>query len=129
MSPDGKTLSVFVPMTLRRRGGRKLIIRPEGADDLPSSTTARPDNALVKAIARAHRWKRMLDSGKYASIRELAEAEKISDRYLARLLQLTLLAPDIIERILDGRLPKGIGLAQFMEPWPAVWKEQRKLSR
>ncbi|MBI1209251.1 MAG: hypothetical protein GC191_18440 [Azospirillum sp.] len=114
-------------MTLRRRGGRKQIIRPEGAAEFQPPTPARPDNALIKAVARAHRWKRMLESGKYGSIRELAEAEKISDRYLAKLLQLTLLAPDIVETILDGRLPKGIGLAQFMEPWPAVWAEQREL--
>ena len=68
----------------------------------------------------------LLDSGKYDSIRELAGAEKISDRYLAKLLQLTLLAPDIIEMILDGRLPKGVGLAAFMVPRPVGWAAQRE---
>lgn len=62
--------------------------------------------------------------GQLGAIAELAESERISDRYVARVLRLTLLAPDIVEAILDGRLPKGMGLAEFMGPWPVVWGEQ-----
>lgn len=130
LSPDGKTITVSVPMKLRRRGGRKLIIAPDGAVTKEAAVpwppnATKPDATLVKALARAFRWKRLLDTGKFATIAELAESERISDRYVARVLRLTLLAPDIVEAILDGRVPKGMGLAEFMEPWPAGWVGQR----
>ena len=126
LSPDGTTITVHIPMRLARRGGRKLIIAPEGAETASRPCPQRPDRTLIKAIARAHRWKAMLDAGTYPSIAQLAEAEQTSERYAARLLRLTLLAPDIIERILHGRLPKGTALADFMKPWPPAWAEQRE---
>ena len=125
LSADGKILSVTVPLNFRKRGGRKLIIAPENAETVWAPPPSRADATLVKALARAHRWKKMLDSGKFTSIKELADAEQLADRYIGNLLRLTLLAPDIIESILDGRLPRGIGLADFMKPWPALWAEQR----
>jgi len=106
------------------RGGRKMIIGPDGAEGC-KPTRAAPEKTLIKAVARAHRWKRMLDDGTYASIPQLAEAEKVAEGYVGRLLRLTLLAPDIIKRILDGQVPKGMGLAEFLKPWPVVWVEQR----
>ena len=78
----------------------------------------------MKALARAHRWKRLLENGTYASISELAKAEKIDRGYLGRILQLTLLAPDIIEAILDGRQPTELGLPRLMKPFPVLWEEQ-----
>ena len=84
---------------------------------------------LVKALARAHRWKKQLDTKQYATIKEIAAAEKVAERYVGQLLKLTLLAPDIVEMILDGRLPKGVGLADFMKPWPGIWEEQRERLR
>jgi len=123
-SPDGKTITVHIPMTLTRRGARKLIIGPEGADGC-KPTRAAPDKTLIKAVARAHRWKRMLDDGIYASIAQLAEGEKVAEGYVGRLLRLTLLAPDIVERILDGRQLEGMGLSEFLRPWPVLWEEQR----
>ena len=127
LSQDGQTLTVFVPINFRKRGGRKLIIPPAGAPEpVYSPPQPKTDSTLVKALARAHRWKKMLDSRRFASIRELADAEKLTDSFVGNLLRLTLLAPDIIETILDGRLPKGIGLADFMKPWPGVWEEQRE---
>ena len=125
LSADGKILSVTVPLNFRKRGGRKLIIAPENAKTIWEPPPTRADATLVKALARAHRWKGILDSGKFSSIKELADAEQLADRYIGNLLRLTLLAPDIIESILDGRLPRGIGLAEFMKPWPALWAEQR----
>ncbi len=124
LSADGRTLSVTIPFAFRRRGGRKLIIGPDGTPGWQPPPRA-PDNTLIKALARAHRWQRRLDSGRFASIKELADAEGLADRYLAKLLRLTLLAPDIIEMILDGRQPKGIQLADFMGPWPLAWPAQR----
>jgi hypothetical protein len=84
------------------------------------------DPALVKALARAHRWKRLLESGRYGSLAELAAAEKIDRSYLGKMLRLTLVAPDIVEGILDGRQPPELGAPQLMEPLPAEWSEQRQ---
>ena len=126
LSQDGSILSVFVPLNLRKRGGRTLIIAPPGAPEpVYSPPRARADPTLVKALARAHRWKKLLDTKQYATIKEIAETEKVHESYVGNLLRLTLLAPGIVEMILDGRLPKGIGLAEFMKPWPAIWEEQR----
>ena len=124
LSADGKTIIVKIPMKFRRRGGRKLIIAPDGGDAwMPSKP--RRDDTLIKALARAHRWKRKLESGEHNSIAELAKAKKINKSYLSRILRLTLLAPDIVESILDGCQPKGLALADFMEPFPVEWERQR----
>jgi hypothetical protein len=81
---------------------------------------------LIKAIARAHRWKQMMESGAYASLAELAAAEKINESYLCRVMKLTLLAPAIIEAVLDGRQDTGPQLNELMKPFPVDWKIQSK---
>jgi hypothetical protein len=85
----------------------------------------RQDITLIKAVARAFRWRRMLESGRFATINELAAAEKINSSYVSRVLRLTLLAPDIVEAILDGRQPEGMTLPGLMEPFPVEWERQR----
>jgi hypothetical protein len=80
---------------------------------------------MVKALARAFRWKRMLDQGRYGSITEVAASEKIDRGFVGTLLRLTLLAPDIIEAILDGRQPAGLGLPALLKPFPVEWDRQR----
>ena len=126
MTTASHSLTVRVPLAIRRRGGRKVVVTPEG-ESVATSTPPRTrvDSTLVKALARAHRWKRLLENGTYASISELAKAEKIDRGYLGRILQLTLLAPDIVEAILDGRQPAELGLPRLMKPFPVVWSEQR----
>ena len=79
---------------------------------------------MVKALARAFRWKRMLDEGRYASISEMAAAEKIDRGYLGSMLRLTLLAPDIVEAILDGRAPRAITLPALLNIFPVEWSVQ-----
>ena len=118
-------LSIRVPLTLRRHGGRKLVIVPEG-DGVPVRAKANPDDTLLKALARAHRWRRMLESGQVASLNQLAEAEKINPSYLTRIYRLTLLAPDIVEAILDGRQPRTLQLADLMDDMPVEWDRQRE---
>ena len=103
LSADGTTVTVFVPMTWKRRGGRKVIVAPDGCDSW--APPPKIDNSLVKALVRAHRWQRMLESGGHATLAELADAERISRSYVCRVVRLTLLAPDIVEIILDGRQP------------------------
>ncbi len=122
LSKDGKTLTVRVPMELRKHGGRKLIIAPDGGTWAPPRS--RIDNTMVRALARAHRWKRLLESGEFGSIVELANAENVNTSYLCRILRLTLLAPEIVEAILDGRQPAEITLALLMEPFSINWLAQ-----
>ena len=121
LSPDGSTITVFVPIAWQRRGGRKIIVAPAGCDDW--APPIKIDNALVKALARAHRWRRLLEEGCFGTLAELADAERISRSYVCRVLRLTLLAPDIVQRILDGR--PTAGLAQFLKPFPVEWEKQR----
>jgi hypothetical protein len=123
MSLDGSTLVVRIPMRFQRRGGRKRIVAPDGGELVPTSKP-RPDGTLVKTLARAHRWRRMLEGGEYGTLAEMADAERISRSYVSRILRLTLLAPDIVERILDGR-PMA-GLPQLLRPFPVEWERQRE---
>jgi hypothetical protein len=120
---DGSTLVVRIPMRFQRRGGRKRIVAPDGSEIVPSSKR-QPDGTLVKALARAWRWQRGLESGEYGTLADLADAERISRSYVCRVLRLTLLAPDIVERILDGR--PTAGLAQLLKPFPVEWEQQRQ---
>ena len=123
---DGGSLTVTVRMTFRKRGGRKLVISPTGADAW-APPRARVDNAMVKALARAHRWQKMLDAGRYQTVRDLAEAEGINPSYVALVLRLTLLAPEIVEAILDGRHnAERVNLDRLMEPFSVVWPEQNR---
>jgi hypothetical protein len=119
------SITVRVPLAIRRRPGRKTIVTPHGVVGA-GPTRTRADPALVKALARAHRWQRMLDEGRYASISEMAAAERIDRGYLGRVLHLTLLAPDIVETILDGRQPGRLGLPRLARPFSAQWPEQRQ---
>jgi hypothetical protein len=82
------------------------------------------DPALVKALARAYRYRKLLDEGRYASISEMATAEKIERGYLGTLLRLTLLAPEMVEAILNGRQPEGVTLPALLEGVPVGWGEQ-----
>lgn len=100
-SDNDETILVQIPLQLRQRGGRKLVLAPHGTSPL-MPPRARMDSALVKAVARAYRWRRMLEVGIYGTITELAAAEKINQSYVCRILRLTLLAPDLIEAILNG---------------------------
>ncbi len=113
------TITVHVPIQFVRRGGRKEMQMPEGAA-LPRQA----DSTLVKALARAFRWKRMLESGEFATIAELAEREGIASCYMTRVLRLTLLAPEIVEAIVDGNQGPEVSLARMLEPVPMVWEKQ-----
>jgi hypothetical protein len=117
------TLTIRIPMRLQRRGGRKLIMAPEGAT-MPTPKP-RPDETLIKALVRAHRWRRQIESGRAKSVTDLAEQEGVTDAYVCRLLPLTCIAPDIVEAILDGRQPKGPRLAELLGNGPLDWNEQR----
>src|SRR3954454_6742511 len=118
------TFTVHVPMTFRRRGGRKLIVAPDGAAMPAIAPRIQIDNALVKALARAFRWQQLLDRGTYSTIKEIATKEKIDPSYVGDVLRLNLLAPDIIEMILDGRQPPTLQLEKLRTSMPAGWSDQ-----
>jgi hypothetical protein len=115
-----ETITVTVPIKIERRGGRKAVFSPTPH----APPTPKHDNALIKALARAHRWRRMVEAGDYSSISELAKAEKVNQSYACRLLRLTLLAPEIVHAILDGRQPSSLTLRDLMQPLPAEWSAQ-----
>jgi hypothetical protein len=117
------TLTIRIPIRLQRRGGRKQIMTPAGV--AVAAPKPRRDETLIKALVRAHRWRRRIESGRAKSITDLAEQDGVTDAYVCRLLPLTCLAPDIVEAILDGRQPKGLRLAEVLGNGALNWEEQR----
>ncbi len=122
ISDDGRTITVHIPMTFRKRGGRKLVVTPDGAEWAPRP---RVDNAMVKALARAFRWRKMLDEGTQATLEDLARAKRVNATYVSRILRLTLLAPEVVEAILDGLQPVGVQLDDLLETPQLGWEGQK----
>ena len=123
LSKDGCTITVHIPMTMRHQGGRKQVVTPAGATPwIP--IPPRVNNTLVKAIVRAHRWRDMLETENYATVRDLAKAEAIDEVYLGRVLRLTLLSPTLIEAILEGRQPATLELDDLLRQFPVEWDRQ-----
>ena len=112
-------------MCLQRRGNRKRIVAPDGGELAPA-TKPQPSGTLVKALARAWRWQRMLDEGIYATVSEIGDAENISKSYVSRILRLALLAPDMVDAILEGKTDQMLSLEQLERPLPVSWEEQRE---
>ncbi len=125
MTATAPMLTVHIPLTVRRRGGRKVVIAPDGTEAPAIGGAARIDSTLVKALARAFRWRRMLESGVVSTVGEIAVREKINKSYVSRVLRLTLLAPQIVEAILDGRQSPELTLPVLKKAFPVGWGEQR----
>ena len=115
-----ETVTIHVPFRIVKRGGRREMILPPNAQ-----TRRQADDSLIKALARAFRWKRMLESGEFSTITELAQRERIAAPFLTRTMRLAQLAPDLVEAILDGRQPRGLTLEALREPLPSDWSVQR----
>jgi hypothetical protein len=122
MTPMPDTVTLHVPFRLVKRGGRKEVHLPADAQ-----VRRKIDDTLTKALARAFRWKKMLETGEFATVGELAEREEIAPSYLARLLRLALLAPDIVEAVLDGRQGGQVTLAKLPDTLPEAWAEQQEM--
>ena len=120
---DGR-LTLWVPIQIKRRSGRKLVTLPNGetAKARPWDTATTP---LQLALARGHRWLAMLESGEAKSLREIATREGIDNSYVSRMVNLTTLAPDIVAVILDDTLPNHMTLFDLASGTPLVWEEQR----
>ena len=121
---QGNIISIKVPLNMKRHGGRKFILIPKNVRI--TSPQGKPDETMVKALARAWMWQKSLDSGKYTSIEELADKNAINPSYISRMLRLNLLAPDIKEAILNGTQPRTFNLQGMLTPFPECWEEQAK---
>ena len=124
LTVEGDCLVVQVPLQIKRRRGRKEVIAPAGfgTDDRPP---ARTNESLAMTLARAHRWRDVLEAGRYATIRDLAHDLGMDHSYVARILRLTSLAPDIVEAIMDGTEPDGLSLEKLYRA-PMEWEGQRQ---
>lgn len=128
VSRDGRTMVISIPITFRRQGGRRKVVTPSHAPPW-APLPVRLDNTIVKALVRAHRWRGMLESNQFASVRELAKAEKINESYLCRVLRLTLLSPMLTEALLNGRQPERLELARLLKSIPPEWDKQETAFR
>ncbi|CAN7745429.1 hypothetical protein LJR234_002615 [Mesorhizobium amorphae] len=126
LSQDGKILTVQIPMAIRKRGGRKLVVSPNTTEGW-APTRPRIDNTLLRAVVQAFAWKHQLEAGQFVTISELAEAKKLDRSFISHLLRLTLLAPDLVEAILDGRQPATMQLQPLVRGFPVEWERQRRL--
>jgi hypothetical protein len=123
MTDDDRTVTVRIPLVFKKHGGRKTVISPDGgAWERPPSLV---DSALVRALARAFRWQRLLDEGTHGTFDELAKAEGVSQSHVSRMLRLTLLSPVLVEGILEGRQPEGMRLEGLLAGFPDNWRNQR----
>ncbi len=127
MSTDTEAgFTTEIPMTFRRRGGKAVIVMPDGSRAI-ERREALIDNAMVKLLARGHRWHRKLFDGTHASIEDMAKSENISPSFVSRILRLAYLSPTVVEAILDGKYPANLTMKDLMEPFPMEWERQEKL--
>lgn len=129
----GVRLETFVPWTLVKWGLKKQVITPLDApqDFLPEvareqeARAAAQDSALLRALGLAHHWQRLLNEERVASVAEIAEIEGIDTSQVHRLLRLTLLAPDVVEKLVAQ---PGLTAEKVLgRPWPSGWQEQMRL--
>lgn len=123
------TLHIRIPMQFSRRSSRKMIVGPDGKtlSEMIDAEADNTDYTFISALGKAFFWQRMLDEGKYESPKELAEKEKIEVTHMYRVMRLTLLAPDIIEAVLNGKQPRTLTLQNVVRGFPISWQEQRKV--
>ena len=118
-------LTTEIPMTFRRRAGKAVIVLPNG-ERAVERREALIDNAMVKLVARGHRWHRQLFDGTHASIADIAKSENINPSFVSRILRLAYLSPTIVEAILNGQFPSHLTMKRLMEPFPMEWGRQRE---
>jgi len=119
----GDVISIEIPMAFKKRGGRKVIVLPDGSHGHPTPA-ATIDNSMIKAIARAFRWQKLLENGTYTCLDDIARSERIGASFVSRYYRLVLLAPDIVDAILDGRQPAQLTMKDLLVPFPVEWEKQ-----
>lgn len=121
-------LSTFIPLKIRKRGGSKLMVRPDGQAAAPEKAVTQIDPPLLVALTQAFYWQQLLDDGVVGSGSEIAQREGLHHSTVNELLRLTLLEPAIIQSILAGQQPRRMSLLWFLRnPLPTDWMAQREL--
>ncbi len=115
------TIRVVIPLTVRRKNGRPKILPP--ADHVPSEARTQ-DAHVLRAIARAWNWRRKLERGEASTIADIANAEKVTDRFVSRMMRLAYLAPDVLEKLVIHRIPPALSLNDLMAIADLPWPEQ-----
>lgn len=113
-------------MSFRCHGGKTVMVLPDGARAV-RQRAGTVDNTMIKVLARGFRYQRLLTSGSYATIDELAAAEKINPSYVSRVLRLAFLSPRVVEAILDGKQPADLTMKGILKPFPMEWREQEAI--
>jgi hypothetical protein len=122
---NDQTINIFVPFIIKKRGGSAMIIIPKNIkkEELPTSF----DEKMIKAFAKAYKWKRILDDGKVTSLSAIAAAENITSAYVSRVFNLNFISPKIVETIINGKQPRTLKLQDLLYgDIPLLWQEQEE---
>lgn len=117
---------IHVPINLRKWGGKKVVVGPVGQDLRRLDLHIRKDEKLLKALARAYKWQKWIETGEYKNAQEISEVENINRSYVLRVMRLMRLSPRIIQSVLDGNQPDGFGLSSVERSFSPLWEEQEK---
>ncbi|TWG99843.1 hypothetical protein L614_003100000200 [Ochrobactrum sp. J50] len=121
MTDSTKTIRVVIPLTIRKRNGRPKILPP---DEVTLRDGRAQDPHVLRAIARAWNWRRRIERGEAATIADIAKAERVTDRFVSRIMRLAYLSPDVLEKLLIHRIPPALSLKDLMAVAELPWKEQ-----
>ena len=121
MSETANTIRVVIPLTLRKRNGRPKILPPEDAG-LPGSHGQDPH--VLRAIARAWKWRRQLEEGEASTLQDIAGKEGVSERFIGRMIRLAYLAPEVLEYLVIRRVPPALSLSDLVPVADRPWAEQ-----
>ena len=124
MTGTTDTIRVVIPLTIRRRNGRPKILPP---DDVDSRNGRTQDPHVLRAIARAWGWRRQLETGAASTIQDIAAAEKVSDRFVGRMIRLAYLSPSVLETLVITRKPPAISINDLMAVAELPWAEQMEV--
>ena len=119
------TIRVFVPLKLQRRNGRPKIVAPKVEAYAPVGTQ---DPHILKALGRAWSWRRKLESGEFATIQDIARAEKVTDRFISRIMQLAYLSPDVIDELVVSRTKPAVTLNELIYFASMPWRFQKNMA-
>jgi len=124
MSNPPNTIRVVIPLTIRKRNGRPKILPPENVD---AAEMQAQDPRLLRAIGRAWGWRRKLEAGEVATIRDIAVAEKVSERFVSRTMRLAYLSPVVLEKLVTHRRPCRLSIKDLSAVAGRPWIEQEAL--
>lgn len=124
MSNPPNTIRIVIPLTIRKRNGRPKILPPENVD---AAEMQAQDPRLLRAIGRAWGWRRKLEAGEFATIRDIAVAEKVSERFVSRTMRLAYLSPVVLEKLVTHRRPCRLSIKDLSAVAGRLWIEQEAL--